>query len=235
MHHAPAKSITSFSFLSKDKLLTTNVVTKSIDLWSFYPGAPQLQAMACLGMPSINARAAVENFTCTPLTAEQLSAWQNWDDLFIIFTLTMVIKQGAYAVVSFVIQRDRLDRLSYYTGQMPWSHWGSTGVTCFDESEAKDDCNISGNHFTLVSTPHARGKPCGVVVLEFPGFNHKPRPFYLNVDGVSPFNEHVGLNLDCYVAFTGQIHCDKLLVTNNRRIFAIKVRICPSKSTFSQP
>ncbi|KAF9462393.1 hypothetical protein BDZ94DRAFT_1261251 [Collybia nuda] len=215
--NSSAGAMSSFSFLTRNKILTTNTSSSCIDFWYFHPGV--LQATATITMPSTAPGVAVESFICTPLTGEQLKMWQGWNNLFVTFALTMLIDEDAYTVVNFVLQKERLDQLSNY-GPLAWCQWGGERVACFDETDAKDNCNLAGSRHISIGLSHALGKPNTITIHEFNPPSNSIQAFHVSVDGVSPFTEQLIQNLNSYMIYQGQLHCDRALVPDSR-IFAI--------------
>lgn len=165
--------ITSFTFLSRDKILTTDLANNRISIFSYHRGDSGLVEIAHLGMPIFH-KALKENFTCTPLTAEQLGSSTIRDELHIIFNLRMFKQSSrAYSSVTHVIEAKRLDQFcqARHPIALSWSEWATGGLPGYIQSRSKSNCNLAGNR--LVDVSQSGVGPNEVIIVKLPGGSFK--------------------------------------------------------------
>lgn len=154
------ESITAFSFLTPNAIVTTNLSTLQIELWILTDS--KMFQTGSLGLPAIRPGIAVEGLDCTPLSPDQLL-----DPQFspvITFNLLMCkdTPRGStsYCLVKFVVNTATLFDLGFsnvgpskrgFKRHFPWAVWGPQATRCFDGSCAVDDCNRGGQYFVSLS------------------------------------------------------------------------------------
>jgi len=173
------QSITAFSFLAANAMVTTNLSTLQIELWEILPDRKILQRTGFLGLPAIQPGIVVEGLDCTPLSPGQFLNSQI--SPVITFNLLMCKETPngfiSYCLVKFVVYMATLFDLGFSNvhpptcdtnRHFPWAAWGPTAARCFDESYAVDHCNLGGQYFVSLSDVETV-EPYSLSIYDFGG------------------------------------------------------------------
>lgn len=240
------ESITAFSFLTPNAIVTTNLSTLQIELWILTDS--KMFQTGSLGLPAIRPGIAVEGLDCTPLSPDQFL-----DPQFspvITFNLLMCkdTPRGStsYCLVKFVVNTATLFDLGFsdvgpskrgFKRHFPWAVWGPQATRCFDGSCAVDDCNRGGQYFVSLSDAECT-EPYKLSIYDFGRAKSlrnvqklEPRFNCQELQHISVFQEDVyTLMPRSLLLYQVVAPSDRILVDRDR-VFAFKVCARPFRET----